>query len=442
MRIWCHGNQEFVSAVRKVVHASAFDAALADEGATVAVDLDEQHGLQQVKKLAAQGYVVVGLCHPSQAKRLAQAVRFGAERVAVKPPRAEDLLDGAGDATVQDAVETWRSRYGADIIGQSDALRSALEIASRAAEFDCPVLITGESGTGKELLARAIHLASDRAPAPMVPVNCPAIPSELVESELFGHSKGAFTGATAARVGRFAAADKGTLFLDEIGEMDLNIQSKLLRVLQDYQITPVGESRCQRVDVRIVAATNRDLEKEAEEGRFREDLLYRLNVLQIHLPALRERREDIQHLLTHFLESLSTQRNVTPPQLDEEVTELLLSYDWPGNIRQLRNIVERLVILRHGQKVRKSDLPPTLKKAKTAKPSAASQLGSEMALPKSGIDLRQELQRIEDQLIRQALSATSGNKNQAARMLGLKRTTLVEKLRKNPVAFEAELAVA
>ena len=334
--------------------------------------------------------------------------------------------------TPEDAAHLarWRAQHAPEIIGDSPALASALELARRAARFDCPILITGESGTGKELLARALHRSSERCEKSLVPVNCPAIPKELVESELFGHAKGAFTGATNARIGRFDAANGGTLFLDEIGEMDMSMQAKLLRVLQDYQVTPVGEVRSHHVDVRIIAATNRDLDEEIEGGRFREDLFYRLTVLQIHLPPLRERREDVPALIEHLLATLSAERGVTPPALTPEAREALCSYDWPGNIRELRNIIDRLVILHSGRRLAKSDLPPKIQRPA---PRAAS--GSlDMELPSDGMDLRAELARLEESLIRQALLATAGNKNQAAQLLGLKRTTLVEKLRK-PLAM-------
>jgi DNA-binding NtrC family response regulator len=329
-------------------------------------------------------------------------------------------------------IHGWRQQNAPQIIGESEELLDALEMAARVAEFDCSVLITGESGTGKELLAQAIHQASGRQQNAFIPVNCPAIPKELVESELFGHSKGAFTGATAARVGRFAAADKGTLFLDEIGDMALDIQAKLLRALQENQITPVGESRPRDVDVRIVAATNRDLEELAESGGFRADLFYRLNVVQIHLPALRERRSDIPVLIEALVERISARLKVDAPEIGPEVLAVLTAYDWPGNIRQLRNIIERLVILRRGQQVRMKDLPPRITKAAANENAAADQPGASMTLPPEGLDLRQTLQELEAAMIRQALMTTDGNKNKAAKLLGLNRTTLVEKLRKQP----------
>jgi DNA-binding NtrC family response regulator len=279
-----------------------------------------------------------------------------------------------------------------------------------------------------------------------------------VESELFGHAKGAFTGAVNARRGRrFVAADGGTLFLDEIGEMDLEVQRKLLRVLQDFSVTPVGESRARTVDVRIVAATNQDLDAMSERGAFRLDLLYRLNVVQIHLPPLRERRADIVELFDHHLADAANRLGAPAPTIDGEIRATLASAGWPGNIRQLRNIAERLVILRAGRPVRGQDLPQSIRAAAGAEvvsiSAAAAQDGpaqrdeaasvarergvESFELPETGVDLRATLQQLEARLIRQAILATSGNRNQAARLLGLNRTTLVEKLRKQP-----ELAVA
>ena len=338
------------------------------------------------------------------------------------------------------ATGSWREKHAPETIGSAPALQEALEVAERVARFDCSVLITGESGTGKELLARAIHRGSPRCKAPFVPVNCPAIPKELVESELFGHAKGAFTGAVNAREGRFSAADGGTIFLDEIGEMDLEVQSKLLRTLQDFEITPVGEARSHRVDVRVIAATNRDLETMSEDGSFRLDLLFRLNVVQIHLPPLRERSGDIGLLLEHHLDETAERLQVERPLITAEVEALLAKHSWRGNIRQLRNLAERLVILCGGRAVQPKDLPASVRRSPEAgseRDAVTHDFGLKL---EDGVDLRQALQDLENQLIREAVRATSGNKNQAAKLLGLNRTTLVEKLRRQPEL--AELAVA
>jgi DNA-binding NtrC family response regulator len=352
----------------------------------------------------------------------------------VPEPRAKPITDEVAPAPPpyeEGDLASWRARYAPGVIGEAPALLEALEMATQAAACDCPVLITGESGTGKEMLAEAFHSANhERASGPFVAVNCPAIPKELVESELFGHTKGAFTGATSARVGRFQAADNGTLFLDEIGEMDAGVQSKLLRVLQDYRVIRVGEIRGQKVDVRVIAATNRDLEEMVAKGGFREDLFYRLNVIRVHLPPLRDRKEDVPLLIEHFLKTLTKQRRQAPPILSDEVREMLCNYSWPGNIRELRNILERLVILCSGRPVEPKHLP--LKITGVAASNSDPELDSfgSFRLPAEGLNLRTTLQRLEESMIKQALVTTGGNKNQAAKILGLNRTTLVEKLRK------------
>jgi DNA-binding NtrC family response regulator len=440
MTLWCCGSQAFHQSIDRITTTTLLEET--DEptaGDQLILDLDAHplpEASSRLRGWSEQGCGVIVACQPKALSLAVDAVRFGAAKILLKPVDPEELLK-AVDLAPQRSEKTtdvarWRAKYAAEIIGESTALYEALEVAARAAECDCPVLITGENGTGKELLAEAIHRASTRATSPFIPVNCPAIPKELVESELFGHAKGAFTGATMARIGRFAAADNGTLLLDEIGEMDLSIQSKLLRVLQDYQITKVGESRPQQVNVRVIAATNRDLEDMATRGLFREDLFYRLNVLQIHLPSLRERREDIPVLIDHFLESISQQRKVPAPKLTSRAQEALVAYHWPGNIRQLRNIIERLVILQRGETVDVKHLPLCVTRT-SQQPEVDGLLGA-VHLPADGIDLREALQRFEDTMIRQALLTTGGNKNQAAKILGLNRTTLVEKLRKRSVA--------
>jgi DNA-binding NtrC family response regulator len=444
MSVWCSGSESFLQCLQALTPSAPLASATELGPADCVVAELEHAPLAAVREWVRQGCRVVIACEPAALPRALDAVRAGAHQVALLPLQAAELeqalrMNGpAEEESEASDVAAWRERFAPEIVGESPALFEALEVASRAADSDCPILITGENGTGKELLALALHRASRRARAPFVAVNCPAIPKELVESELFGHTKGAFTGATMARVGRFTAADKGTLFLDEIGEMDHAIQSKLLRVLQDYQVTRVGESRPHHVDVRVVAATNRDLDEMVAQGTFREDLYYRLNVLQIHLPPLRERCEDIPPLVAHFLETISAHRKQPAPTLGPEVMEALVAYHWPGNVRQLRNIVERLVILQRGAEVSLRHLPAcvTCQRSNRAEASVAAPGGEEelfgapLQLPAGGLDLREALQHFEDSMIRQALLQTGGNKNQAAKILGLNRTTLVEKLRK------------
>jgi len=287
-------------------------------------------------------------------------------------------------------------------------------------------LITGESGTGKELVARMIHSASPRARRPFVAVNCGALPDALLESELFGHARGSFTGATHARTGRFQAADGGTLFLDEIGDMPAAFQVKLLRVLQDGHFEALGENTARTVDVRIISATHRDLAARIEEGHFRQDLYYRLNVIELQLPALRDRREDIPSLVENLIEAANARHGRSVTGAGDEVLAAFAAAPWPGNIRQLGNVVERMVVLKRTGRLEARDLPPGFGEAD----GAHAQHEPARDLPAEGIDLRQAVAELEHTLIEQALARTGGNRNAAAQLLGLNRTTLVEKLRR------------
>ncbi len=318
-----------------------------------------------------------------------------------------------------------RSKYKFDnIIGHSGALRRVLEIVDKVADSDSTVLLTGESGTGKELIARALHYNSRRETGPLISINCGAIPEELLESELFGHVKGAFTNAHDNRKGRFAAADGGTMFLDEIGDMSLNLQVKLLRVLQDRSFEPVGSSKTTRVNVRVVAATNQDLRLAIRDRRFREDLYFRLNVLPIEIPPLRERREDIPLLVNHFLDVYNQARPDAVDSISSGAMERLIAYDWPGNIRELENLIERMVLLAATSEICESDLPSEMLEA------APSALPLAPQVPPSGLSMPQVLREIETNMIVQALELSHNNKNQAAKLLDLHRTTLLEKMKK------------
>jgi sigma-54 specific flagellar transcriptional regulator A len=327
---------------------------------------------------------------------------------------------------------TLRPTSRGKIVGKSQLLTELVENIDRIARANCTVLVTGESGTGKEMLVAAIHDASSRAKGPLVTLNCGAIPENLLESELFGHAKGAFTGAHATRQGRVAAAEGGTLFLDEIGEMPLALQVKLLRLLQQREYSPVGDSKTYRCDIRVVAATNRDLEAEVRAGRFREDLYYRLNVIPVHIPPLRERRDDIAALVMHFFQRM--REDLGREDLDGfsvEAMTLLETYSWPGNIRELQNVVERAVLLAIGPEVSAQDLPVTVR-ARDVRNGSASGLPAE--LPAMGLDLKAVVDEYESNLIRQALARTGGNKNRAAQLLGLNRTTLVEMVKRKRIA--------
>ncbi|PIS11622.1 MAG: DNA-binding response regulator [Bdellovibrio sp. CG10_big_fil_rev_8_21_14_0_10_47_8] len=311
------------------------------------------------------------------------------------------------------------------IIGKSESIQNVLSMVERVADSDSTVLVTGESGTGKELIARAIHYNSPRADQAFVAINCGAIPSELLESELFGHIKGAFTGAIANRVGRFELADGGTIFLDEIGDLEPALQVKLLRVLQQRSFEPVGSTKNIQVNVRVIAATNKNLEELVNNGNFREDLFYRLNVIPISVPALRERRSDVPLLLAHFMEQINRSKGRKLSGISAETLECLVNYPWPGNIRELENLVERLAILKGQGQIEINDLPV---KYRTGSSVAASTAVFEV--PDNGMDFNAAVDQFENSLILRALEKTGWNRNQAALLLRLNRTTLVEKIKK------------
>jgi transcriptional regulator with PAS, ATPase and Fis domain len=312
------------------------------------------------------------------------------------------------------------------LVGNSQRMRIVRAMIAKLANSNSTVLITGESGTGKELAARAIHELSPRQHGCFVPVNCGAIPEELLESELFGHVRGAFTGAVNARQGRFQFAHGGTLFLDEIAEMSPKLQVKLLRVLQERQFEPVGSDNPVQVDVRVVAATNKDLRVAVREGKFREDLFYRLNVLPLELPSLREREADITLLIRHFLAVHCLRREKAVIQIDNEAMAMMKQYSWPGNVRELENLIERIVVLNEDRIVRPRDLPDYV--ILNAVPQ--HQTTAQVALPSEGVDLDGFLENIENGLIQQALQRSRGNKTLAAELLKLNRTTFIERLRK------------
>jgi transcriptional regulator with PAS, ATPase and Fis domain len=308
-------------------------------------------------------------------------------------------------------------------IGDHPLMQKIYAMVHRVATTDATVLITGESGTGKELVARSVHNLGARATHPFVAINCAALPEELLESELFGHVRGAFTGALSSRVGMFQLADGGTIFLDEIGEMPVSLQAKLLRVLQSKEVRPVGADRVTAINVRVIAATNKDLAREVEKGTFREDLFFRLQVIPVHLPPLRARRSDIPLLVRFFLEK-NNHKYANTLHISDEAMVYLWEYDWPGNVRELENLVERMVILSETGHLAPEDLPPHVRS-----------FISEKKLPHPDfsdgeVNLREVLEQFEGRLIDEALRRTNGNKTAAAQMLGLKRTTLVAKLRR------------
>ena len=362
-----------------------------------------------------------------------QSMKLGAFHYITKPFKVLEvvhLVDRALEMTgvKKENIHLRRQAIGLyqveKIIGISEPVRQVLSLVSKVAGSDSTILILGESGTGKELIARAIHYNSQRADRILVPVNCSAIPAELLESELFGHVRGAFTGAHIARAGRFEMAHRGTIFLDEIGEMSPPLQAKILRVLQKQSFTPVGGIKPVDVDVRVIAATNKNLEKEIAEGRFRQDLYFRLNVIPIHLPPLRVRTEDIPVLAEHFIGKFARGNRRKIHGFRPDAMEALKRYSWPGNVRELENLVERLVLLSREGWFEKKDLPPAMIAADESRGKAREKLRN------GGLDFRKAKEEFENGLILQALSLSGGNRNKAAALLGLKRTTLLEMLKR------------
>jgi DNA-binding NtrC family response regulator len=323
--------------------------------------------------------------------------------------------------------EPWRR----GLIGESRSMQKILQIIRLVASRRSTVLITGETGTGKEVVARAIHMAGNRSHQPMVAVNCGAIPATLIEAELFGHTKGAFTGAAHARVGRFEQANGGTIFLDEIAELPLDLQSKLLRVLQERELQRLGSSETLKIDVRVITAANVDLEKAVAEKRFREDLYYRLNVVPICLPALRDRPGDIPLLIRHFLAKMCREEGMPVKQISDDTLRELASFPWPGNVRQIEHAVELAVIL-SGEQTTLSleDFPSLSRSAPVCVPA--------FNLPAAGLDFDEYIGQVELSLLKQALERTRGNKGKAADLLGLKRTTLLAKLKTLPVFVDGD----
>jgi len=336
------------------------------------------------------------------------------------------------------------------LIGDSPRMQTVYEMIEKIADTDSTVLITGESGTGKELIAKTIHYNNtSRASGPFIPLNCAAIPKDLLESELFGHEKGAFTGAINARLGRFELAQGGTLFLDEVGELDPSLQVKLLRVLQEREFERVGGMKTIKVDVRILAATNKDLEKATKDGKFREDLFYRLNVIPLHLPPLRERIEDIQLLTAHFVNEFARKRKREPFTFSPDTLQCLLKYRWPGNVRELENLIERLTILVSGNVVNMQDLPEKLHQLtlpdidhvagipdRSMQSASAPASRNPVEFSDKGVDLNEMVGAMERDLILKALDRAGGVRSRAAQLLGLNRTTLLEKMKKMGIDFQ------
>jgi len=355
-----------------------------------------------------------------------EAMKAGAFDYVTKPINLDELIltirravDGLQkDKELDSLRRRLDQKFGLDqIIGQSKPMKDVFAKIQRAAPVDSTVLILGESGTGKELVAQALHHNSPRKKGPFVAVNCAAVPATLVESELFGHVKGAFTGATDRRIGRFEQADNGTLFIDEIGDFEIGLQAKLLRVLETLMVTPVGGHEDRKVNVRVVAATSRDIRKMVEDGTFREDLFYRLNVVQITLPPLRTRTDDIPILVDHFLREISQNKHTAPRRVSPEVLRRLVNFRWPGNVRELRNALESMMVLADGELLTENDLPERI-----------MQSAAEMTLPKE-VPTGLTMEELEKLAITKALDQCGGNRTHAAGKLGISVRTLQRKLR-------------
>ena len=378
--------------------------------------------------------VIVMTAH-STVEAALDAMRRGAYDFVAKPFQTAELRLLVGRALEKNAIVLENARLRAQLaetrppdsleqLGRSPAMRGIADLITRIASSRTTVLVTGESGTGKERIARAIHAVSDRSKMPFLVVNCGALPENLMESELFGHEKGAFTGAASRHAGLFREADGGTLLLDEIGELPLNLQVKLLRVLQERKVRPVGATAEISVDVRLIAATNRDVEKDVAEGRFRQDLYYRLNIIRLEVPPLRTRLEDIPLLVEHFVHRFGEEHNKSLRGFTQDAMRAILAYPFPGNVRELENAVERAVTLSAGPSIALADLPPSLAGA-VASPSPRL-----LDLPEDGCDLDAVLAEAERRLILQALERTGGVRTQAAKVLGLTFRSLRYRLSK------------
>jgi two-component system response regulator HydG len=409
------------------VTADPFDLVLMD------IRMVRMGGIEALAKIKAYNpsIPVIIMTAYSSVESAIDALKAGAYDYLIKPLDFEVLkltLERACEhAGLKAENELLKRQLHADpdtptIIGKSEAMKALLEMLTMVAPSDATVLISGESGTGKELIARSLHVNSPRKDHPMVVVNCAAITETLLESELFGYEKGAFTGAHKRREGRFKQADRGTIFLDEIAETSPNMQAKLLRVLQEKEIQRVGSEEIIQVDVRIVAATNRDLETEVADGRFREDLFYRLNVMPLTVPPLRERLDDIPLLADYFLKRYAKKNRKSVRGFTPLAMEMLLKYEWPGNVRELENAVERAVILLTGEHITEKQLPLNIVKQYG---------GSDGSAPSSPppADGTRSLEEVEKEAILATLKATGGNKSECARRLGITRKTLHNKLK-------------
>lgn len=422
----------------RLYQESVFDVVLCDIGLP---DLDGIQVLQRLKETRSNCPVIMITAHGSVETAL-RAMKIGAYDYIQKPFEAEEIeivIERAlREHQLTEDYQRLRSQVESDfnfknILGNSPAMKKLFERMRKAADTKSTVLIMGESGTGKELIAKAIHFNSSRKNKPFVVVDCGAIPGNLLESELFGHTKGAFTGADSAKKGLCEEAHQGTLFLDEIGEMPLELQSKLLRFLQESTIRRVGDTKQIEVDVRVIAATNRKLENEVKEKRFREDLFYRLNVVPLEPPSLRERKEDIPLLAQHFSKKYAEAYKRPIEKIHPEVMNRLVHFNWPGNIRQLENVIEQMVVMSEGKVLELDTLPP---------PLSQSQSIDSPKIPETEWDLKSALARVtsytEEYMIRRALEKTGYNKTKASELLGVSRRSLITKTQEYKIEAGSE----
>ena len=409
------GGKEALALLRE----HAFDAVLCDIRMP---EMDGQEFLAEGGKLGLPTTIMMSAYGTIDAA--VECMKLGAYDFISKPFRPDEVLLALRKAGERQQLHEENRRLRSQIattgkVGEmiyaSEQMQHLVELIERVADSNSPALVTGETGTGKELVARALHQQGARRKAPFVAVNCGAISPGLMESELFGHTKGAFTGADRERKGLFGAADKGTLFLDEIGELPLELQPKLLRVLQEGEIRPVGSNKTFKVDVRVVTATARDLQREVDEGRFRDDLFYRLNVIHLHLPPLRDRSEDIPLLAKHFSALAAVREGLAAPEVAADALETLKSYQWPGNVRELQNLMEKALIFCRGKILGAQDLPWEVRR--------------EPRDPSDNYSLKKASVRLEKEFIRKALAATEGNRTRAAKLLEISHRALLYKMK-------------
>lgn len=415
----------------KVVGKEVVDAAMID---LVMPGID---GIELIKRLKEfdQKMVCIVMTAFGTITSAVEAMKAGAYHYLTKPFELDDIASLVATALEHKNLkeenrvlrQQLKTKYKFEnFVGNSPEMSGVFELIEKVADTDSTILILGESGTGKELVAKAIHYNSSRSNMPLITVNCAAIPEELLETELFGHVKGSFTGANATKFGKFDAANGGTIFLDEIGDMSPKLQVKILRVLQERKFEPVGSTKTHEVDVRIITATNRNLEDEVKKKQFREDLFYRLNVIPVKIPPLRERKHDIPLLTQHFIQKFNKENNRHVEGLSKTAMNVLVDYEWPGNVRELENFIERLVILKPGGLVEENDILPMLT-SRTAKPFL--KVTGDVKL-QGGLSFKKAVEDYESELIIKALEQTGWNKNKAAALLGLNRTTLVEKIKR------------